>query len=175
MFCACTCLKKSDPTRFPPQVVSLLFSFGTLSRVIDFSCLVVAHTNTHCCVCAATILVACATAARSLGSLSPPMTRLTLRQREELVELHLQGLPISAIVRRTGHDHKTVLQWARRFAAEASLLDRVRTGRPVTRMTRRMVNSIRHLVKDKRVSQPDGLLLRFALAALQHRLARSQR
>jgi len=78
------------------------------------------------------------------------MTRLTLRQREELVELHLQGLPISAIVRRTGHDHKTVLQWARRFAAEASLLDRARTGRPVTRMTRRMVNSIRRLVKDKR-------------------------
>ena len=77
------------------------------------------------------------------------MTRLTLRQREELV-LHLQGLPISAIVRPTGHDHKTVLQWGRRFAAEASLLDRARTGRPVTRMTRRMVNSIRRLVKDKR-------------------------
>lgn len=36
------------------------------------------------------------------------MTRLTLRQREELVELHLQGLPLNAIVRRTGHDHKTV-------------------------------------------------------------------
>jgi len=57
-------------------------------------------------------------------------------QREELVELHLQGLPLNAIVRRTGHDHKTVQQWARRFAAEASLLDRARTGRPVTRVTR---------------------------------------
>ncbi|HZM25482.1 MAG TPA: IS630 family transposase [Anaerolineales bacterium] len=77
------------------------------------------------------------------------MTRLTLRQREELVELHLQGLPLNAIVRRTGHDHKTVQRWARRFAAEASLLDRARTGRPVTRVTGRMVTSIRRLVKDK--------------------------
>ena len=40
-------------------------------------------------------------------------------------------------------------QWAWRFAAEASLLDRARTGRPVTRVTGRMVNSIRRLVKDK--------------------------
>src|SRR4030095_13666996 len=77
------------------------------------------------------------------------MTRLTLRQREELVELHLQGLPLNAIVRRTGHDHKTVQRWARRFAAEASLLDRARTGRPVTRVTGRIVTSIRRLVKDK--------------------------
>jgi transposase len=58
-------------------------------------------------------------------------------------------LPPNAIVRRTGHDHKTVQRWARRFAAEASLLDRARTGRPVTRVTGRMVTSIRRLVKDK--------------------------
>ena len=62
--------KKMTSTRSPLEVVSLLFSFGTFSRVIDFTCLGVAPTYAHCCACAATILVACATAPRSLGSLS---------------------------------------------------------------------------------------------------------
>ena len=78
------------------------------------------------------------------------MARLTMQQRAELVQLHMQGLSINAIVRRTGHDHKTVLRWARRFVADASLQDRARTGRPVSRMTPRMVYSIRRLVKGKR-------------------------
>lgn len=63
------------------------------------------------------------------------MARLTMQQRAELVQLHMQGLSINAIVRRTGHDHKTVLRWARRFVADASLQDRAHTGRPVSRMT----------------------------------------
>ena len=53
-------------------------------------------------------------------------------------------------MKRTGHNHHTVLRWARRFAAEASLQDRARTGRPVTRTTRELVFSIRRLVKGKR-------------------------
>jgi transposase len=78
------------------------------------------------------------------------MTRLSVQQRAELVQLHMQGLSMNAIMRRTGHDHKTVLRWARRFAADASLQDRTRTGRPVSHTTHRMVYSIRRLVKDKR-------------------------
>jgi len=99
---------------------------------------------------AATILLASATAARSLPSLFPSMARLTMQQRAELVQLHMQDLSINAIVRRTGHDHKTVLRWARRFVADASLQDRAHTGRPVSRMTPSMVYSIRRLVKGKR-------------------------
>jgi len=49
--------KKMTSTRSPLQVVSLLFSFGTFSRVIDFTCLGVAPTYAHCCACAATILL----------------------------------------------------------------------------------------------------------------------
>ena len=79
-----------------------------------------------------------------------PMTRLTAQQRAELVQLHEQGLSLDAIMKRTGHNHHTVLRWARRFAAEASLQDRARTGRPVTRTTRELVFSIRRLVKGKR-------------------------
>ena len=78
------------------------------------------------------------------------MTRLTAQQRAELVQLHEQGLSLDAIMKRTGHNHHTVLRWARRFAAEASLQDRARTGRPVTRTTRELVFSIRRLVKGKR-------------------------
>ena len=78
------------------------------------------------------------------------MTRLTAQQRAELVQLHEQGLSLDAIMKRTGHNHHTVLRWARRFAAEASLQDRARTGRPVTRTTRGLVFSIRRLVKGKR-------------------------
>jgi transposase len=78
------------------------------------------------------------------------MARLSMQQRAELVQLHMQGLSINAIVRRTGHDHKTVLRWARRFVADTSLQDRARTGRPASHMTRRMVYSIRRLVKGKR-------------------------
>ena len=114
--------------------------------------------------CAATILAAWATTARSLRSLSPSMTRLTAQQRAELVQLHMQGLPINAIVRRTGHDHKTVWRWARRFAADASLQDSARTGRPVSHMTRRMVYSVRRLVRAKR-----GQSTRRAAATLRAR------
>jgi len=78
------------------------------------------------------------------------MTRLTAQQRAELVQLHEQGLSLDAIMKRTGHNHHTVLRWVRRFAAEASLQDRARTGRPVTRTTRGLVFSIRRLVKGKR-------------------------
>jgi transposase len=79
-----------------------------------------------------------------------PMTRLTAQQRAEVVQLYEQGFSLDAIMKRTGHNHHTVLRWARRFAAEASLQDRARTGRPVTRTTRGLVFSIRRLVKGKR-------------------------
>ena len=98
------------------------------------------------------------------GNQFSPMTRLTAQQRAELVQLHEQGLSLDAIMKRTGHNHHTVLRWARRFAAEA-LQDRARTGRPVTRTTRELVFSIRRLVANA-VSRPDGPLPRFARGAL---------
>jgi len=94
------------------------------------------------------------------------MTRLTAQQRAELVQLHEQGLSLDAIMKRTGHNHHTVLRWARRFAAEASLQDRARTGRPVTRTTRGLVFSIRRLVKGKRGQSTRRPLPRFARGAL---------
>ena len=60
-----------------------------------------------------------------------PMTRLTAQQRAEVVQLYEQGFSLDAIMKWTGHNHHTVLRWARRFAAEASQQDRARTGRPV--------------------------------------------
>ena len=103
--------KKNDLYKVSsPSGLTSIF-FGTFSRVIDFTCLGVAIP----------LLTVVVVQLRSsfhvrlplaLCVLSSPMTRL--RQREELVELHLQGLPLNAIVRRTGHDHKTVQRWARR-------------------------------------------------------------
>ena len=63
------------------------------------------------------------------------MVRLTAQQRSELVQLHLQGESIDAIVRQTGHARTTVLRWVRRFPADGSLLDRTRSGRPLSVMT----------------------------------------
>ena len=52
------------------------------------------------------------------------MVRLTAQQRSELVQLHLQGESINAIVQQTGHARTTVLRWVRRFTADGSLSDR---------------------------------------------------
>ena len=51
------------------------------------------------------------------------MARLTAQQRSELVQLHLQGESIDAIVQQTGHARTTVLRWVRRFTVDGSLLD----------------------------------------------------
>ena len=63
------------------------------------------------------------------------MVRLTAQQRAELVQLHLQGESIDAIVQQTGHARTTVLRWVRRFAVDGLLLDRPRSGRPLSVMT----------------------------------------
>jgi transposase len=77
------------------------------------------------------------------------MPCLTAQQRAELVRLHLQGEPLKAIVQQTGHDRKTVLLWVRRFAADASLQDKARAGRP-SLMTPLTVGKIRRLVRGKK-------------------------
>jgi len=78
------------------------------------------------------------------------MVRLTAQQRSELVQLHLQGESIDAIVQQTGHARTTVLRWVRRFPADGSLLDRTRSGRPLSVMTPTVVGRIRQLAKAKR-------------------------
>jgi len=78
------------------------------------------------------------------------MVRLTAQQRLELVQLHLQGESINAIVQQTGHARTTVLQWVRRFTVDGSLLDRTRSGRPLTVMTPGVVGRIKQLAKAKR-------------------------
>ena len=78
------------------------------------------------------------------------MVRLTAQQRAELVQLHLQGESINAIVQQTGHARTTVLRWVRRFAVDGSLLDRTGSGRPLSVMTPTVVGRIRQLAKAKR-------------------------
>ena len=78
------------------------------------------------------------------------MVRLTAQQRAELVQLHLQGESIDAIVQQTGHARTTVLRWVRRFAVDGLLLDRPRSGRPLSVMTPTVVGRIRQLAKAKR-------------------------
>ena len=78
------------------------------------------------------------------------MVRLTAQQRSELVQLHLQGESIDAIVRQTGHARTTVLRWVRGFTVDGSLSDRTRSGRPVTVMTPTVVGRIKQLAKAKR-------------------------
>jgi len=78
------------------------------------------------------------------------MARLTAQQRSELVQLHLQGESIDAIVRQTGHARTTVLRWVRGFTVAGSLSDRTRSGRPVTVMTPTVVGRIKQLAKAKR-------------------------
>ena len=77
------------------------------------------------------------------------MVRLAAQQRAELVQLHLRGESIDAIVQQTGHARTTVLRWVRRFAVDGLLLDRTRSGRPLRVMTT-VVGRIRQLAKAKR-------------------------
>ena len=70
------------------------------------------------------------------------MVRLTAQQRAELVRLHLQGESIDAIVQQTGHARTTVLRWVRRFTVDGLLLDRPRSGRPLSVMTPIVVGRI---------------------------------
>ena len=58
-----------------------------------------------------------------------------------LLRLHLQGESIDAIVQQTGHAHTTVQRWVRRFAVDGLLLDRPRSGRPLSVMTPTVVAS----------------------------------
>src|SRR4051794_3964283 len=70
-------------------------------------CCCVVHSNTHCCVCHSSYpghVRGC----RSLSATDDILTgsgmvRLTAQQRAELVQLHLQGESINAIVQQTGH------------------------------------------------------------------------
>ena len=78
------------------------------------------------------------------------MVRLTAQQRSELVQLHLQGESIDAIVQQTGHARTTVRRWVRRFPVDGSLLDRTRSGRPLSVVTPTVVGRIRQLAKAKR-------------------------
>ena len=78
------------------------------------------------------------------------MVRLTAQQRAELVQLHLQGESINAIVQQTGQARTTVRRWVRRFPVDGSLLDRTRSGRPLTVITPGVVGRIRQLAKAKR-------------------------
>jgi len=90
------------------------------------------------------------------------MARLSAQQRAEIVQLHLQGESVNAIVRQTGHDPKTVLLWVRRFTADGSLQDKARSGRPLRVMTPLMVSKIKRLARAKKGqrSNQKGLLLR---------------
>ena len=149
----CVCLRADGFDKIPtfptisPKVVLLLF----LTR----GCLIV-----FVVLSIPTFIVVCATATilRGFRSLSATddiltgsrMVRLTAQQRAELVQLHLQGESIDAIVQRTGHARTTVLRWVRRFAVDGLLLDRPRSGRPLSVMTPTVVGRIRQLAKAKR-------------------------
>jgi transposase len=78
------------------------------------------------------------------------MARLCAQQRAEIVQLYLQGESVNAIVRHTGHDHKTVLRWVRRVTADGSLQDKARSGRPLKVMTPTVVSKIKRLVRAKK-------------------------
>ena len=122
-------------------------------RLIDCLCCVV-HSNTHCCVCHS-YHSGHVRGCRSLSATDDILTgsrmvRLTAQQRAELVQLHLQGESIDAIVQQTGHARTTVLRWVRRFAVDGLLLDRPRSGRPLSVMTPTVVGRIRQLAKAKR-------------------------
>ena len=66
------------------------------------------------------------------------------------MQLHLQGESINAIVQQTGHARTTVRRWVRRFPVDGSLLDRTRSGRPLSVVTPTVVGRIRQLAKAKR-------------------------
>ena len=122
-------------------------------RLIDCLCCVV-HSNTHCCVCHS-YYPGHVRGFRSLSATDDILTgsrmaRLTAQQRSELVQLHLQGEAIDAIVQQTGHARTTVLRWVRRFTVDGSLLDRTRSGRPLRVMTPTVVGRIRQLARAKR-------------------------
>ena len=75
-------------------------------RLIDCLCCVV-HSNTHCCVCHS-YYPRRVRGCRSLSAINDILTgsrmvRMTAQQRSELVQLHLQGESINAIVQQTGH------------------------------------------------------------------------
>ena len=122
-------------------------------RLIDCLCCVV-HSKIHCCVCHS-YRFGHVGGCRSLSATDDILTgsrmvRLTAQQRAELVQLHLQGESIDAIVQQTGHARTTVLRWVRRFAVDGLLLDRPRSGRPLSVMTPTVVGRIRQLAKAKR-------------------------
>ena len=102
-------------------------------------------------VCAtATILDTSVAAARSATDdilTGSRMVRLTAHLRSELVQLHLQGESINAIVQQTGHARTTVRQWVHRFPVDGSLLDRTRSGRPLSVVTPNVVGRIRQLAR----------------------------
>ena len=121
--------------------------------MIDCLCCVV-HSNIHCCVCHS-YHSGHVRGCRSLSATDDILTgsrmvRLTAQQRAELVQLHLQGESIDAIVQQTGHARTTVLRWVRRFAVDGLLLNRPRSGRPFSVMTPTVVGRIRQLAKAKR-------------------------
>jgi hypothetical protein len=90
---------------------------------------VLAHKNAHCCVCAAAVLAACATAARSLGCTSPPMTHRTVQQQHACVHLHTGLATISALANLAVLDPEIMLRLVRPFAVDVSLQDQLSTGR----------------------------------------------
>ena len=139
--------------QFSPTFTQSGVTSFSYERLIDCLCCFV-HSNTHCCVCLSYYpghVRGCRSVSATDGILTGSrMVRLTAQQRSELVQLHLQGESIDAIVRQTGHARTTVLRWVRGFTVAGSLSDRTRSGRPVTVMTPTVVGRIKQLAKAKR-------------------------
>ena len=143
----CVCLRAGGFDKIPTFSHNFTQSGLTslsYERLIDCLCCVV-HSNTHCCVCHS-YYPGHVSGFRSLSATDDILTgsrmaRLTAQQRSELVQLHLQGESIDAIVQQTGHARTTVLRWVRRFTVDGSLLDRTRSGRPLRVMTPGVVGS----------------------------------
>ena len=137
----CVCLRADGFDKIPTFSNNFTQSGVTsvsYERLIDCLCCVV-HSNIHCCVCHSHHS-GHARGCRSLSATDDILTgsrmvRLTAQQRAELVQLHLQGESIDAIVQQAGHARTTVLRWVRRFAVDGLLLDRPRSGRPLSVMT----------------------------------------
>ena len=152
----CVCLRADGfdiiPT-FPTTSPKVVFCFLREVGLLDCLCCVV-HSNIHCCVCHS-YHSGHVRGCRSLSATDDILTgsrmvRLSAQQRAELVQLHLQGESIDAIVQQTGHARTTVLRWVRRFAVAGLLLDRPLSGRPLSVMTATVVVRIRQLAKAKR-------------------------
>jgi transposase-like protein len=151
--CVCVCLRSGDFDKIPTfshDFTQSGLTYLSCERLIDCLCCVV-HSNTHCCVCLSYYpghVRGCRSVSATDGILTGSrMVRLTAQQRSELVQLHLQGESIDAIVRQTGHARTTVLRWVRGFTVDCSLSDRTRSGRPVTVMTPTVVGRINTIGK----------------------------